>query len=98
MRRAAHREPLSTDQLFRAAIGYARTPDPARAIACAASAILPDQPERNAEILRLRNDAGLSWGEIGERLGVSRNTVAGVVWRAVKRHGWVDRLALGPRP
>jgi len=41
----------------------------------------PKQPDRNRWIVGLRV-AGLSFGAIGLEVGVSRETVAGVCWRA----------------
>lgn len=40
-------------------------------------------PERNAKILKLLET--LSYGQVAERLGITRNTVAGVVNRENKR-------------
>jgi len=42
----------------------------------------PPQPERNRLILALWNQGGWSFATLGAHLGVSRNTIAGVVDRA----------------
>lgn len=48
---------------------------------------------RNAEIARLRSD-GLSFSQIAERLGVTRNIVAGALWRKAQP----SRPRAGHRP
>lgn len=48
--------------------------------------------ERNARIMRLWKQEGLSYSQIAERLGVTRNVVAGVVGRSGYRLDLVDRL------
>jgi hypothetical protein len=53
-------------------------------------------PERNAEICRLRGE-GLWPTEIAKRLGVSRNTVIGVCFRAGLNSSDVDRSAIAQR-
>ena len=48
--------------------------------------------DRNSRIMRMWKEEGMSYLEIANELGLSRNTIAGVVYRSGYRLDIVDRL------